>query len=45
LIDFVRMIARDTLISDPPRSLSSDLRSIGWANDVLDWVKRLSPVL
>jgi hypothetical protein len=45
LIDFLRMIARDTLVSDPPRSLSSDLKSVGWANDVLDWVKRLSPVV
>jgi hypothetical protein len=44
-IDFVRTIARDTLINDPPKSLTSDLRSISWANDVLDWVRRLGRIL
>jgi hypothetical protein len=45
LIDFVKTIARDTLISDPPKSLSSDFRSIAWVNDVLDWVRRLAALL
>ena len=37
-VDFRRLIARDTLISDPPRSLSSDVRLIGWIDEVLDGV-------
>ena len=45
LIDFNRIIARDTLLSDPPTSLSSDLRSIGWADEVLDWASSLGRLL
>jgi hypothetical protein len=45
VIDFVKMIARDSLISDPPKSLTSDLRSLGWLNELLDWVKRLGHIL
>jgi hypothetical protein len=41
-IDFGWAIARDTLIHDPLKSLSADLRALGWANEVLDWVKRLA---
>jgi hypothetical protein len=41
----VKMIARDTLISDPPKSLRSDLAWMSWADDKLDWVKRLSRAL
>lgn len=40
-VDFARLIARDTLISDPPTSLSSGLRLIGWIDEHLDWVQRL----
>jgi hypothetical protein len=44
-IDFSNLIARDSLISDPPRSISSDLRWAGWFNELLDWVARLGLVL
>ena len=40
-VDFARLIALDTLISSPPRSLSGDLSLIGWLNDKLDFFKRL----
>jgi hypothetical protein len=40
-VHFTRLIANDTLVSDPPRSVSSDLRLIGWLDDKLDLVKRL----
>jgi hypothetical protein len=36
--DFRRLIARDTLISDPPRSLTSDVRLIGWIDQTLDGI-------
>jgi hypothetical protein len=45
LIDFAKMIARDTLMSDPPKSLGSDLHWISWADEKLDWVKRLGHLL
>ncbi len=37
-VDFGRLISRDTLISDPPRSLTSDLGLIGWVDEVLDGI-------
>ena len=37
-VDFRRLISRDTLISDPPRSLSSDVRLIGWIDENLGGV-------
>lgn len=37
-VDFRRLISRDTLISDPPRSLTSDVRLIGWIDENLDGV-------
>jgi lysophospholipase L1-like esterase len=37
-VDFGRLISRDTLISNPPRSLTSDLGLIGWIDEVLDGV-------
>ena len=37
-VDFGRLIARDTLISNPPRSLDSDLRLIAWVDEVLDGI-------
>jgi hypothetical protein len=37
-VDFGRLISRDTLISHPPRSLSSDLGLIGWVDEVLDGI-------
>jgi hypothetical protein len=37
-VDFRRLITRDTLISDPPRSLTSDVRLIGWIDQTLDGI-------
>lgn len=39
-VDFKRLIAADTLISNPPRSLDSDLRLIGWLDERLDCMSR-----
>lgn len=35
-VDFGRLIDRDTLISSPPRSLTSSVRLIGWIDRTLD---------
>jgi hypothetical protein len=40
-VDFKRLIERDTLISDPPRSVSSDLKLIGWIDEKVDFFRRL----
>jgi hypothetical protein len=37
-VGFRRLIARDTLISDPPRSVTSDLKLLGWLDDNLDGI-------
>lgn len=40
-VDFERLIRLDTLISDPPRSLNSDLQLIGWFDERADLFGRL----
>lgn len=40
-VDFKRLIALDTLISDPPRSIQSDLRLLGWMDQHLGVFKRI----
>lgn len=40
-IDFSRLAAADTLISHPPRSVSSDLALIGWLDNTLDVFRRV----
>lgn len=40
LVDFDRLIRRDTLINRPPGNLTSSLRVIGWADEALDIVRR-----
>jgi len=40
-VDFKRLIQRDTLIADPPRSVSSDLKLIGWIDEKVDFFGRL----
>lgn len=40
-VDFRHWIALDTLVSDPPRSLTGDLEIIGWIDQKLDVFKRL----
>jgi hypothetical protein len=39
-VDFGRLIARDTLINRPPQNLTEGLKTIGWADERLDIVKR-----
>jgi lysophospholipase L1-like esterase len=40
-VDFDRALARDTLINDPPRSTTADLKAIGWADGIFGWVKNM----
>jgi hypothetical protein len=40
-VDWPTLIARDTLISHPPRSLTSDVALIGWLDQRLDIITRL----
>jgi hypothetical protein len=40
-VDFARLLRLDTLISDPPRSLTNNLKLIGWLDERLDIFKRL----
>jgi hypothetical protein len=42
-VDFARLVAADTLISDPPTSVMSTLDLVGWLDQVLDWVHRIVP--
>jgi hypothetical protein len=44
-IDLSCMVARDTLISDPPRSIKQDVRALGWADERLNWVAQLGRLL
>ena len=37
-VSFRRLIDRDTLISSPPRSLTSNVRLIGWIDRTLDGI-------
>src|SRR5262245_43711545 len=40
-VDFKRVLAADTLINSPPKSLSSNLATLGWLDDRLDWVQSI----
>jgi hypothetical protein len=40
-VNFKRLIGLDTLISDPPRSVESDLKIIGWVDERVDFFKRM----
>ena len=40
-VDWPRLIAQDSLIAHPPRSLSSDVSLIGWFDERLDVISRL----
>ena len=42
-VDFGRLVAADTLISDPPTSVMSTLDLVGWLDQVLDWIHRVVP--
>jgi hypothetical protein len=40
-VDFNRLIQLDTLISDPPKSIGTDLHLIGWFDEKIDFFKRM----
>jgi hypothetical protein len=40
-VDFQRLIKLDTLVSDPPRSLTNNLEIIGWLDEQLDIIRRI----
>jgi hypothetical protein len=42
-IDFDRVLTLDTLISQPPKSISATLALLGWFDQKLDWVRRITP--
>ncbi|GGD29009.1 hypothetical protein [Nocardioides daphniae] len=42
-IDFVRLLRADTLVSDPPVSVTESLGLLGWLDDKLDWVSTFLP--
>lgn len=43
LVDFARLIRRDTLLTRPPANLTSGLGVLGWADEALDVVRRALP--
>jgi hypothetical protein len=40
-INFARLIGEDSLVSDPPQTLATDVRVIGWLNDKVDLLAQL----
>ena len=40
-VDFRRLVALDTLICDPPRSFTSDLRLLGWVDEKSRFLRRM----
>jgi hypothetical protein len=40
-VDFRRLLVLDTLLSDPPRSLSSDVALIGWVDEKVSAFRRM----
>ena len=40
-VDFGRLVRRDTLISSPPTSLASELKVMGWIEELVDPFRRL----
>jgi hypothetical protein len=42
-LDFERLLTLDTLVSDPPTSVSSTVATLGWLDQVSDWVRRVLP--
>lgn len=41
-VDFDRVLTLDTLNSDPPTSISATLALMGWLDEQLEWVRRLT---
>jgi hypothetical protein len=42
-VDFARVLASDTLVSRPPRTIASTVALLGWLDQTLDWVGRIVP--
>ena len=42
-VDFDRLLRADTLIGNPPASITSSLGLLGWLDDRLDWVTTFLP--
>jgi hypothetical protein len=42
-VDFDRLIRQDSLISQPPATLSSDMKTLGWLDETGDFFGRLNP--
>ena len=42
-VDFERLLRADTLLTDPPASISNTLSLLGWLDDQLDLVNRFLP--
>jgi len=42
-VDFGRLLRADTLLSDPPPSVSPTLSLLAWLDEHLDWVSRILP--
>jgi len=40
-VDFEKLVGRDTLVSDPPATITADFHIVGWLNEHLDIVKSL----
>ncbi len=43
VVDFDRLLLADTLVSDPPATISNSLSLLGWLDQRLDWVTTLLP--
>lgn len=44
-IDILRESARNSLISDPPRSITEDLQALAWLDQNLNWIGQLRRLL
>ncbi len=40
-VDFKRLLAADTLVASPPRSLTSDLSLIAWLDQAVDFCRHV----
>ena len=39
VVDFDRLIRRDSLVRKPPQNLSPGLKTLAWADEALDFLK------
>ena len=43
-LDWDRVLAADTLITNPPAAISPTLSLLGWLDERIDWVRRILPL-